>query len=395
MSKNKQKETCLACNKAFNKSDFSIQCAICALWIHHKPSSSVSDDGFKFLSEQVQATGNAYWACRACMAYSKAITTKVKEVERKLEEVHKEVKEHASELVRVDKNVEQLRQDLEKVKERNKEESNNFITAEEYRERESRRLNVIMHRVPESLAREAETRRKADLLECSNILRSIGLGNRTADVKLCRRLGERGDEPRPLIIILRNESTRTALLESARLLRNTDYVDVSIVPNLTLTQRNEEAALHEEMDRRNRDDLTTDDAKKNLRWNVVGPRGARRIIKTTARDWPQGNNTRGRGRGQPPRATARSAAGVRLGTPVVPIPTGRGQPVIRPVTLLPPPDQQASRKRTRERMAPAAAVAAATPTTEQDEEWLDRDDPNEATEEEEMEDETRTPPSKR
>jgi hypothetical protein len=394
MSKNKQKETCLACNKAFNKTDSSIQCAICALWIHHKPCSGVSDDGFKFLSEQVQATGTAYWACRACMAYSRAVTTKVREVEKKLEEVHKEVKEHASELVRVDKNVEQLRQDLEKVKEKNKEETSNFITAEEYRERESRRLNVILHRVPESQDREAETRREANLMECSNILRSIGQGNRTTDVKLCRRLGERSDEPRPLIVILRNESTRSALLESARLLRNTDYADVSIVPDLTPTQRNEEAALHEEMERKNRDELTTDDIQKNLRWKVVGPRGARRLIKTTARDWQQGNNNRGRGRGRgmPPRATARTTAGVRLGTPVVPTPAGRGQPVIRPVTLLPPPEQQASRKRTRDKATPAAAT---TSTTERDEEWQDGDDPDEATEEEEMEDETRTPPSKR
>jgi hypothetical protein len=236
MSKNKQKDICLACGKAFNKTDSSIQCAICALWIHHKPCSGVSEDGFKFLSEQVQATGTAYWACRSCLAYSKGITMKVKEVEKKLEEVQKELKENAKEIGRVDKIVEQLRQDLEKVKEKKNDESNNYITAEEYREREARRLNLIFHRVPESLDRDAVTRREADLLECSNILRAIGLGNSCADIKLCRRLGEKSDEPRPLIVILRSEATRTALLESARHLRNTQYSFVSIVPDLTKNQ---------------------------------------------------------------------------------------------------------------------------------------------------------------
>jgi hypothetical protein len=89
--------------------------------------------------------------------------------------------------------VEQLRQDLEKVKERNSDESNTYITAEEYHEREARLLNMIFHRVPESLDRDAVTRREADLLECSNVLRAIGLGNSYADIKLCRRLGEKGD----------------------------------------------------------------------------------------------------------------------------------------------------------------------------------------------------------
>jgi hypothetical protein len=70
MAKNKQKDMCLACNKALTKSDASIQCVMCGLWVHHKPCSQVSDDGFKFLSEQIQATGYAYWGCRSCVSYA-------------------------------------------------------------------------------------------------------------------------------------------------------------------------------------------------------------------------------------------------------------------------------------------------------------------------------------
>jgi hypothetical protein len=70
MAKNKQKDMCLAYNKALTKSDASIQCVMCGLWVHHKPCSQVSDDGFKFLSEQIQATGYAYWGCRSCVSYA-------------------------------------------------------------------------------------------------------------------------------------------------------------------------------------------------------------------------------------------------------------------------------------------------------------------------------------
>jgi hypothetical protein len=142
------------------------------------------------------------------------------------------------------------------------------------------------------------------------------------------------------------------------------------------------------MERKNKDELTTDDIQKNLLWKVVGPRGARRLVKMDAMDWPMGN-TRGRGRSlperTPARGAARSAARIRLGTPVVPQPAGRGQPAIKPVALLPPPDQQAMSKRTRDRVT----AAAAGETT------MVADELDMVSDEEEMEDETRSPASKR
>jgi hypothetical protein len=350
MSKNKQKETCLACNKGFTKTDASIQCAICALWIHHKPCSTISDDGFKFLSEQVQATGSADWACRSCMAYSKAITQKVRDVEKRLDEVQKEVREGAKEIDRVDKSVDKLRDELDKVKEANKNEKANYITADEYREREARRLNVVLHRVNESDERTGDDRKAADLTVCNSIFNTIGLGDWTHDIKACRRIGERRDEPRPLLVILRCETTRTALLEAARHLRNTPYAEVSIVPDLTPAQRQEEAALNLEMERRNKDELTDDDVQKNLKWHVVGPRGARRLIKSYARNQSGPTATRGRGGGQRYMRGPRPASSSTRGrVPTVPQPLGRGQPIIQPVTLLPPPPD--SRKRTRDQTA--------------------------------------------
>jgi hypothetical protein len=201
MSRNKQKDTCLACNKAFTKTDSCIQCTLCGLWIHHKPCSTISDEGFKFLSEQLQATGHAYWACRSCISYSQGITQRVREIEKKLDEVQKDVKDNAQEIGRVDSSVAQLRKEVDKVKETARDEARHFLTAEEYREREARRLNVIMHRVPEPQGNTGEERKQADHTAVSNIFTAIGLKDWTGAIKLCRRLGERGDEPRPLMSI--------------------------------------------------------------------------------------------------------------------------------------------------------------------------------------------------
>jgi len=83
--------------------------------------------------------------------------------------------------------------------------------------------------------------------------------------------------------------------------------------------------LREEMQRRN-EVLSEEDAAKNLQWAVVGGRGERRLIKTTARQPPRAmgrqeetrGGTRGRGaasrgatsaRGQPPTRGAGRGSG--------------------------------------------------------------------------------------
>jgi hypothetical protein len=288
----------------------------------------------------------------------------------------------------VDKSVDKLRSDMDKANEAKKNEAANYISADEYREREARRLNVVIHRVSESNSTIGEERKNADLNSCKNIFSTVGLMDWTEDIKACRRIGERGDEPRPLLVILRSETTRTALLEAARHLRNSPYAEISIVPDLTPAQRQEETTLHQEMERRNREELNEDDVQKNLKWQVVGPRGARRLIKSYARQTNQPGPTahRGRGRGQRyMRGQWTAGQSTRGRAPTVPQPRGRGQPVLHPVALLPPPPDH-SRKRTRE----TTTTAREREATETE---MDADETEEV--EDESADETRSPASKR
>ena len=52
-------------------------------------------------------------------------------------------------------------------------------------------------------------------------------------------------------MVLKTEDTKRKLLESARELKNTEYKEVDIVPNLTVQQRREEMSMIEEAERRN------------------------------------------------------------------------------------------------------------------------------------------------
>jgi hypothetical protein len=72
-------------------------------------------------------------------------------------------------------------------------------------------------------------------------------------------------------------------VEDAWKLKGTDFENVSVCPDLTRKQREEEADMRKEAVRRNAKELTDDDLAKNLRWAAVGDRGQRFLVKTTAR----------------------------------------------------------------------------------------------------------------
>jgi len=244
----------------------------------------------------IKATGAAYWACRSCVAYSQGITQKVKAVEREIENIKTDVKANKEGVKNIEATVEELKRQVEM----NKTNIENAVTAaerrmgSEWREREIRRKNVVVHRLtePGDDCRTAEERRQQDRANCGLLFGQIGLGELEQEIKTCRRLGERGREDRPLIVVLKTEEAKRKLLENAYKLGDTDYNEATIVPDLTPMQRKEEDDMRSEADRKNAEELTEEDQAKNLKWMLVGPRGEKRLIKAVDR-----GGYRGRGRG--------------------------------------------------------------------------------------------------
>ena len=72
-------------------------------------------------------------------------------------------------------------------------------------------------------------------------------------------------------------------MDAAKELQNTRYKHVSIGPDQTRKQKQAETALNEEVNRKNREELSEEDRSKNLRWMVVGRKGEKRI-----KDWLTG-----------------------------------------------------------------------------------------------------------
>jgi hypothetical protein len=307
--------TCLACSKKFNKSEYSLQCTVCGLWVH-KTCSGISDDGYKFVSEQLQLTGIGYWACRACAAYAVNMNRRLKQMEDKIEQCSKAADSNTEAIKVMDKKMESIGEELKKKEEKTAKlvKQGELNVFEELRERETRRLNVVFFGIPELSERNADGKAKLDWdrKSCCNVFAALDLDLGEASIKFCRRVGERGDDSRPLIVGFWTEAERASLLKKAKKLEETVFSDVSVGPDLTKIQRQEEKEMKKEAERRN-EQMPEQDKAKNLQWMVVGARGEKRIIKTVPRDPPaQRGRAAGRGRGGGAR-DQRGTRGVRGG----------------------------------------------------------------------------------
>jgi hypothetical protein len=189
---------------------------------------------------------------------------------------------------------------------------------EEMRERETRRLNVVFFGIAELNEREATGKDKMawDRKSCCNIFEALRLDMGEEAVKFCRRVGEKGEGPRPLVAGLWTEADRAKLLKNAKKLEDTVFSDVSVGIDLTKVQREEEKEMKKEADRRNTQ-LAEQDKSKNLQWLVVGARGEKRIIKAVPREQPaQRGRPTGRGRGT---TTRRGGRGNATGANTIPM----------------------------------------------------------------------------
>ena len=91
-------------------------------------------------------------------------------------------------------------------------------------------------------------------------------------IKFTKMIGERGEEPRSLLIGVYTEAEKVLVLKNAKKLDSTWYKNVNIAPDMTKKLREEEKDLKKTAEERNRN-LPETDLAKNLLWTVVGARG--------------------------------------------------------------------------------------------------------------------------
>jgi hypothetical protein len=162
------------------------------------------------------------------------------------------------------------------------------IMLEEMRAREAIRRNIVIYGMEEQERGTDKEKMEADLTECEKVYTATGVRAGKRDIRFCRRM--------------KSELVKAELLDAAKERQNTRYKHVSIGPDQTKKQKQAETMLNEEVDRKNREELSEEDRSKNLKWMAVGRKGEKRIVKAPVREeterGPYSNGWRNERRGQ-------------------------------------------------------------------------------------------------
>lgn len=121
--------------------------------------------------------------------------------------------------------------------------------ASEEKDREARKSNIVIHRLPEGIVNDHNVKKQEDLDFVRALLNDVlAIGCAPEDVKRLVRLGKAGTSARPLLVEFSTPSIRNLVLESLGKLRSADekYRVLSIVPDRTMKEREVVKKLVEE-----------------------------------------------------------------------------------------------------------------------------------------------------
>ncbi len=244
-------------------------CTLCSLWCH-KDCAGISDAFFKNLELQKKEMGQSFWACRSCVSFASTFATKVnaklKEVSDRVDTLQEKVDANTGGLEEVSKKMETVEKKVEQAEKTVTDVEKNIEEGmyEEMRAREAIRRNIVMYGVkePDQSITDGKERVEADKEECEKIFIAAGSETRKKDIRFCRRIGEKGEDWRPLLLGMRSETIKCEILDRAKELRNTAYKDVGIGPDQTRKQKQAEARLTAIVEKKNREELTDQDKAK-------------------------------------------------------------------------------------------------------------------------------------
>jgi hypothetical protein len=285
------KYPCLKCSQHIKKNVESVRCSICEQWVHKSCSDEITDELYKILKEQ-DKQGFLKWNCDACRNASQLLNQKIEALNSMVQQISGRVTVVEAAQVSQDSVIGDLKRDNIGIKAdiaalKDGEATKDDIFRE-ISERENRKENLLIHKLPESRA-DRPADKKRDDQECLNKVFSAMncTVNMNRDVKFYYRAGERQDDgrARPLVVGFRDPGLRDRVLNHARnLSSHPTFKDLNMVADLTARQRKEEEDMRKEADKRNHE--MTPEESGNFEWKVVGPRGKRKLVKSKRMDRP-------------------------------------------------------------------------------------------------------------
>ena len=151
----------------------------------------------------------------------------------------------------------------------------------EIKDKEDRRNNIILFKVPECQPGSYEEVMKHDVEFCLKLCNDIlVIEIRREDIKRLFRIGKRGSEPRPLLVHLSSGSLKNRVMESSFKLRSAeDFRQVTISHDMTKLEREQCKQLVTEAK-----DLESKEQSGEYMYRVRGAPGEMKIVKIKKRN---------------------------------------------------------------------------------------------------------------
>ena len=278
---------CLKCSQQVKKNCKAIQCSFCEYWVHIE-CGDISDTLYKEMCKRADTHGH-FWVCMACKATSFVFRKQIDKLTERIGNAEERITETKNDLEKAKEDTDLVKKRVSNLEKKSDEDSARTKDSvfEEISDRENRKLNLVFHNITESTSNVAEERKKFDSKAIQRIFDTVKVKKDVeGDTKFMTRLGSAKDRPesaapRPLLIGFYNETDKNDVLKNAKLLKGSKYEEISIVPDLTKRQRDEEDKLRKEANRLN-EDLPEEDAL-NWEWRLIGPRGSRKLQKVRIR----------------------------------------------------------------------------------------------------------------
>ena len=181
------------------------------------------------------------------------------------------VKQQVTESLEVSDDLHDVKNSIEQTKEQ----------AAEQRDKENRRNNIILYRVPESDKTRAEERNKADVAFCLQLFNSCLHTNDDLINVFRLDCNQDPDTPRPVMIQFASYTYKNLIMESLYKLKHAEqkFIGVVIAHDMTRTERDECKRLVAEAK-----DKEDDDTSGEFMYRVRGPPGNLSTVKIKKRN---------------------------------------------------------------------------------------------------------------
>ena len=277
---------CIECKKSTDNGDGALQCFLCSRWQHG--TCNIEEMLYQLIMECSKKYGKHTWACDGCSLGVQKLHALSDNNRRRIDTIETDVSNLKKSATGIKKNTDQLAllsQEVEKLKAQpsarveDPNAPNPYdLACKEMELREQKKSKLMIFNLPEQdRALQPLEKKTQDELKILEIFSSIGNKlEMKKDIKFVDRIGELKDKNRPVQVGFTLCETRERVLGSAWQLARGSYRTLSLAPDLTKKQQEEDDIIVKECARLNREmQEKNPEEAKNWVWRAKGTKGSR------------------------------------------------------------------------------------------------------------------------